>query len=417
MSATEDLSPRIITYPTFLRWVGMKWSLQMRRNSFRIGSVLVACSLGLTASLHALTETETTEGDTSANADIPVVYVVPLKGQMGTDIHEDVAEMIIEDALEVKPDVIVYQIESADFDRNYHLPRADAKEFGMLEMEAYRTIVRGFQNQLAESKQVVWVVDSVGFASLLALSWPDMYISPEGRLWGLNKVFDVSQGWNDADVREKMEEAWEGIGRGFLEMGGHGEFSRELGGAMMDPEKMLSARFKGRDVEWLASPDGMWLIDDNDEGVANFDAQSAEDTLLSDGIVESLDDLMFLLGYREYEKSQNGIDIAERYHEQWRRSYKKCLENLQDIESGRGGGTDALKQALNQKRLWEEILRNERRFGAVERRLTREYGLSKERIELIIDGINDQIRQIKDGRRGGGTRGGGGRGRTRGGPS
>ena len=388
----------------------------MRRIARLAVPCFLVCPLSLSLSASAITETDGPSDAEATGNKVPVVYVVPFDGQMGTDIHEQMAEEIIEDALEVKPDVIVYRITSADIDRNYHLPRADAKEFGMLELEAYRNIVRGFQNKLADTEQVVWVVDSVGFASLLALSWEDMYISPDGRLWGLNMVFDVSQGWSDDDVREKMEEAWEGMGRGFLEMGGHGQFARVLGSAMMDPEKTLSADFKGREVVWRANTDGMWLVDDDDEQVANFDAQTAEDTLLSDGIVDSLDDLMFLLGYREYEKNENGIELAERYKEQWRRAYQKCLDNLRDIETGRGGGTDALRQALNRKRLWEEILRNERRFNAVERRLTREFGLSKDRVELIIEGINDEIRQIRDGRRGGNGRRGGG-GRSRGGPT
>lgn len=385
---------------------------QMRLNSPCHVLLTASCSIILSGAALG------SDSDSVDNTEqVPVVMVVPFNGQMGTDIHEQMAEDVIDEAVEIQPDIVVFKIESADIDRNYHLPRADAKEFGMVELEAYREIVRGFQNKLSNSKQVVWVVDSVGFASLLALAWPDMYISPDGRLWGLNKVFDVSQGWADADVREKMEEAWEGIGRGFLEMGGHGEFSRELGSAMMDPEKSLSADFKGRKVVWRDDADGMWLIDNNDEMVANFDARTAEDTLLSDGIVDSLEDLMFLLGHREFETNETGVELVERYKEQWRRSYKKCLENLADIETGRGGGNDALRQALNQKRLWEEILRNMRRFNAVERRLSREAGLSKERVELIIEGINDQIRQIKDGRRGGGGTGGGGRGRTRGGPS
>ena len=389
----------------------------MRMNHRLTLPLLISCPLTLGIGTTSSLANDTPESGDTTGENIPVVLVVPLEGQMGTDIHEQMAEQVIEDALEIKPDIIVFRIESADIDRNYHLPRADALEFGMVELEAYREIVRKFQNELSDSQQVVWVVDSVGFASLLALSWPDMYISADGRLWGLNKVFDVSQGWADADVREKMEEAWEGIGRGFLEMGGHGEFSRELGSAMMDPEKTLSADFKGRKVVWRANPDGMWLIDNNDKQVANFDARTAEDTLLSDGIVESLDDLMFLLGHREFERNETGIELVERYKEQWRRSYKKCLDNLNDVATGRGGGTDPLRQALNMKRLYEEILRNMRRFNAVERRLTREKGLSKEKVELIIEGINDQIRQIKDGRRGGGNTGGGGRGRTRGGPS
>jgi hypothetical protein len=352
---------------------------------------------------------------------VPTVYVVPLEGQMGTDIHEDNIEDVIDDILEQSPlpNIVVLKIHSADTGTNYHLPTIDPKEFGMVELEAYRGLVRNMHNKLPKDiKQVVWVEDSVGFASLLALSWPDMYMAPDARLYGLYNVFQVSQGWNDADVREKMEEAWEGIGRGFLEMGGHGEAARELGSAMMDPSKMLSADFKGRKVIWRADTNGTWVIDNNNEGVANFEATEAEDTLLCDGIADSVNDLLFLMGYREYNTNTSGEELVSKYHDQWRRAYKASTDALTDINQGRGGGNSQLQQLLNQKRLWTQILNNMRRFNAVERRLSREFGLSIDNVKLRIEQLNDQIRQVKEngrGRSGGGGRGGGisgGGGRT-----
>jgi hypothetical protein len=352
---------------------------------------------------------------------IPMVYEIPLNDQMGTDIHEDNIDDVIKDVLKQSPlpDIVVLKINSADTGTNYHLPQIDPKEFGMVKLEEYRGLVRNLHNNLPRSiRQVVWVEDSVGLASLLALSWPEMYMAPNARLYGLYNVYEVAQGWADDDVREKMEEAWEGIGRGFLEMGGHGEAARELGSAMMDPSKVLSADFKGRKVIWRADTEGTVKVDSSDERVAKFTATEAEDTMLCDGLAESMDDLMFLMGYREYEINESGVKLVERYNEQWRRSYKDTNESLADIQQGRGGGNDPLKQLLNQKRLWEQILRNMRRFNAVERRLTREKGLTKDQVELLIEQLNDQIRQVKDGGRGrggngrgSGVSGGGGRGR------
>ena len=359
--------------------------------------------------------------DTLETEKIPVVYEIPLNNQMGTDIHEDNIDDVIKDVLKQSPlpDVVVLKIKSADTGTNFHLPQIDPKEFGMVKLEEYRGLVRNLHNNLPSNiRQVVWVEDSVGLSSLLALSWPEMYMAPDARLYGLYNVFKVAQGWADDDVREKMEEAWEGIGRGFLEMGGHGEAARELGSAMMDPSKFLSADFKGREVIWRADTNGTVKVDSSDERVANFTATEAEDTMLCDGLAESMDDLMFLMGYREYETNNSGVELVERYNEQWRRSYKDTNECLTDIQQGRGGGNTQLKQLLNQKRLWEQVLRNMRRFNAVERRLTRETGLTKDRVELMIDQLNDQIRQVKDGNRGrggngrgSGVSGGGGRGR------
>jgi hypothetical protein len=348
---------------------------------------------------------------------MPVVYTVEMNGQMGTDIHEDMMEKIVEDAKEVQPDVIVFKMNSADYNTNYHLMQPDPKEFGKFELEAYVEMIRKFHNDLSGTRQVMWVEDSVGVASLIAMSWSELYMSPGARLWGLQKLHDVAQNWSDEDVREKMEAAWEGMGKGFFEMGGRGEFAKELGDAMMDPENQLSANFKGRKVIWMSNYDGLWGIDNSDEQVANFDAQSAEDTMLSNGTVESLEDLMFLLGYREYEHNTQGDEIAARYKEQWRRSYKKCKSTFEDMNAGRGMGNsnDPVRQLMARKRMLDEMLRLMTRHNAVERRMKDEYGLTVDRLKVMIEQIEDDIRRARESGRGGrggsvgGGRGGGGK--------
>jgi len=360
-------------------------------------------------------------GEAVETEQVPVVYVVPMEGQMGTDIHEDNMADVIKDIREQdpQPDIVVMRLNSADFGTNYHLMQVDRKETGMSKIEEYRGMVSDLQENIpSDIRQVLWVEDSVGWGSLLAVAWENMYMAPEARLWGLRQLFDGAQNWADEDVREKMEEAWEGIGRGFFELGGHGEFARVLGGAMMDPTKMLSADFKGRSVIWRDDVNGDWKIDDNDEQEARFEGRLAEDTMLSDGIAESIEDLMFLMGYREFETNTSGEELVSRYRDQWRRSYKDSLDALSDYQAG-GRGDDALRRALSQKISLDKILRNMKRFSAVERRLEREAGLNITSVELMLDQLNDQIRQIKNNGRGGsrgggrgsGVSGGGGRGR------
>ena len=361
---------------------------------------------------------KTTANDVPDGDQLPSVYVVPLKGQMGTDIHEDTIDEVIEDikAQPRRPDIVVLKINSSDFGRNFHLPQIDPSEFGMFALEAYRALVRNLHNNLpSDIQQVVWVEDSVGLATLLALSWCDMYMAPDARLYGLNNIFDVSQGWGDADVREKMEEAWEGIGRGFLNMGCLGQYARALGGAMMDPSKTLSADFKGREVVWRPDTDGEWVIDSDPEGVANFEATDSEDTLLCNGLAESIDDLLFLMGHREYELNTSGEELVETYMDRWRKAYKNCYELLADMEAGRLRGDTQLELLNAQLNVWGGILSNMLRYGAVERRLEREIGLNIVSIELRIEQLKDQIRQIRDSDRGGGRVGGGGGGGISGG--
>jgi hypothetical protein len=225
----------------------------------------------------------------------------------------------------------------------------------------------------------------------------------------------MTQNWSDEDIREKMEEAMEGQGRGFFEAGGRGKYARVLGNAMIDPEAKLSANFVGREVIWLPHTDGMWLVDDNPEQVANFDAVSALDTMLIQDTVGSLEDLVFVLGYREYEHNTQGDEIAEKYTSRWRSNYEKCKATYEDYQADRGLGTtnDARKILLAKRKMLEEVVKIMKRYSAVERRMADEYRISINKLEFDIATLKDEIRQLKERGRGGSR--GGGSGKTRGG--
>ena len=340
---------------------------------------------------------------------VPVVYVVPMSGQMGTDIHPSIYDEVIKDALQVKPDVIVYQLKSADIDNNFYLAgNDDRREFGMAKIGEYRDLVRALHQKL-DARQVMWVEDSVGLGSLLALSWPEMYMSEGARLWGLSRVAQMAAGWSDPDVASKMLNAWVGMGNGFLQIGG---YPLEIGWAMMRPEYVLSASFKGREVTWANDTGGQWVVDSNEEGVANFNASLAEDMGLSQGTVENLDDLMFLLGYREYDEVESGKNIVEKYVEDWRRTFDRCKSWYADAQQklGWASGDEAIRYLGAAKTDLEKILRACKQYPAVAARWQQDYGTSILQLELQIEGIKDQIGDMRRGNGGGGNpgRGGGG---------
>ena len=340
---------------------------------------------------------------------VPVVYVVPMSGQMGTDIHPSIYDEVIKDALQVKPDVIVYQLKSADIDNNFYLAgNDDRREFGMAKIGEYRDLVRALHQKL-DARQVMWVEDSVGLGSLLALSWPELYMSGGARLWGLSRVAQMAAGWSDPDVASKMLNAWVGMGNGFLQIGG---YPLEIGWAMMRPEYVLSASFKGREVTWANDTGGQWVVDSNEEGVANFNASLAEDMGLSQGTVENLDDLMFLLGYREYDEVESGKNIVEKYVEDWRRTFDRCKSWYADAQQklGWASGDEAIRYLGAAKTDLEKILRACKQYPAVAARWQQDYGTSILQLELQIEGIKDQIGDMRRGNGGGGNpgRGGGG---------
>ena len=354
-----------------------------------------------------------TNNEDGTNEKLPVVYTVPLVGQMGTDIHEDLIAEIIEDIEEVQPDVIIFRIDSADLGTNQHLPQFNRLEAGKFQLPEYRNMCQDLHTKLGHIDQVVWIEDSVGISSLLCMAWPKLYMSEGARLYGLQNLHRMVQNWNDEDIREKMEEAMEGQARGFFEMGGRGEYARVLGNAMIDPEKKLSANFVGRDVIWLPHTEGMWLVDNNPEEVANWSSKTALDTMLIEDTVSSLEDLVFVLGYREYEHNTQGDEIAEKYTNRWRGSYAKCKVTYEDYRADRGlGTTNSQARVLMAKRKQlEEVLNHMNRYSAVERRMKDEYGLTISQLEFDIATYKDQIRQAKDAQRGGGRGGSrGGRG-------
>lgn len=364
-----------------------------------ITSTLGIATAALVAGLPA-TAAETTDRS-------PVVYVIPLSGQMGTDIHPSIYEEVIEDANEVKPDYIIFKLASADYDKNFHIQNDDRSEAGMWQnMEVYRDLMMELQTELPVDKhtrQIMWIEDAVGVSSLLAMSWPEIYMSDGARLEGINTVQRFAQGWQDPDVREKMYAAWVGIATGFPQAGG---FPLELSRAMIEPEHDLGVKFEGRDVVWSNDLKGtVWTIDSNDKTVARFDNDSAEQVMLSRGTVQDLDDLMFLLGFREYETADSGVEIVENYKETWRRTFDRCASWLKDARDRQAGGTVAdLGSAKNSL---EKVLAAGRRYPAVAARLQADYGIDLFQLETQIEVMK---RQIAENRRNSRNRGRSGRG-------
>ena len=125
----------------------------------------------------------------------------------------------------------------------------------------------------------------------------------------------------------------------------------------------------------------MWMVDDSNEQVANFNATSALDTMLIEDTVGSLEDLVFVLGYREYEHNTQGDEIAENYTKRWRTNYEKCKTTYEDYQADRGLGTsnDPRKVLMAKRKMLEEVVKIMKRYSAVkttyERRVPHQHQL------------------------------------------
>lgn len=357
----------------------------------------------------------TASDDATAAGKVPVIYPIPMRGQMGTDIHPSAYEEIVADCKKANPDLVVFILESADINNIFYLADDDRAETGLGLLGEYRQLATSLRDDLSTYPQVMWVEDSVGFGSLMAMSWPTMYMKPNARLWGLQNVSRMAGGWQDPDVAAKMMAAWTGIGKGFLEKGG---YPLELGEAMMRPEYKLSANFEGRKVTWKLDTNGHWVVDSSPEDVTNLRAELAEDLGVCAGIAETLDDVAFLQGWREYQLQESGQKLIERYVEDWRRTYEATKKWMQDAEQNLGwaSGDDAVRYLGAAKNLYEKVIGAMKQYPAVENRWKRD-GVSLLALEVLVEQLKEQILGLRGGGRGAGGGGAGGGGLGAGGPA
>lgn len=344
------------------------------------------------------------EGDIT-NTSLPLFYVIPMKGQMGTDIHPDVYARVITEIKANKPDIVIWKLHCSDVD-DLLIPQTDRREGGLLLFDEYAQLVRMLHDDLRDVQQVMWVQDAVGISSVMALAWPQMYMAPNARLMGMQIFYMLTAGIQDPEGLAKNREAILGMGNAFLERGGR---SLNLGLAMMDPRHMLSASWRGREVIWHLDTSGEYIVNASTRYTATFNAKTAEDFGISSGTAETLDDLALLLGYREYRVVDGAANqIITRYVEDWRRAFESTKRWWGDYQQNRGWaqGADELRYLGRARQYLRNIIAAMNRFPAVEMRWRTDFGMSKFNLITLEEVMNEQLRRLRN--RGGGRGGGGG---------
>ena len=343
----------------------------------------------------------------------PKVYVFPLVGQMGTDISEPIFKKLIEDAKKQKPDIVVLKLKSADIDRINHLRNDNPVEFGLVnKMTEYRDMMKSVHDELSDIPQVMWVEDSVGVSGLAALAWDRMYMFSDARLGGLYQFKEMVEAqWDDPDVRSKMVAAWTGIMKGLTQLGNNPDI---LADALIFSERTLSVNFEGRGAKWINDTSGSWVVDSSADLPLNLSAAVAEDILLSDGSADTLDDLMFLLGYREYTAIDSGEKLGKQFTEDWRKAMKNIFTWMEEAAETE----DSVQGLGKRKSLYEKVVAAFKAYPFIEgRRECQQQGINRQAIEGAIDDIKKELQRLREAEKenggaggGGGGNGGGGRG-------
>jgi uncharacterized membrane protein YgcG len=370
---------------------------------------------------------------------LPLLYVVPMKGQMGTDINPDVYKKMLDDIRQHDPDVIVIEMECLDTEeRLYSRIGKEEKGFdGGQFLDMYREITDVFHDELRDRQQVLWIHDSEGISSVLAMAWTNtdkgrhLLMTPSARLGGLaGSAANFLRVQNDENTLGKYREAYMAWLKGFAE---YGAVDLEVIDAMVRPEYPLSASWRGRDVKWTLDTEGEYTLDDSDARTVNFTAKNAEDFCISHGTAETIDDVALMMRMREFRVAEGAAEeIFEDYKEDWRQAYEACKQSFLDYNKymGWANGEDAAKYLGRAKRELEKIVVAIDRYQAVEIRLLAEFGQAASRFNIItqIEILKERLRAMRQQRGGTGASGGasggrgpaggsggGGRGRGRGG--
>jgi hypothetical protein len=361
------------------------------------------------------------------------VYIVPMRGQVGTDILPELYEPIIEDIKAEDPDMVIIKIDSHDWkdiddevvDIMNDTGRPGQGDLSEVQLKPMAEIREAFFQELPEIQQVCYVEDALSAASLLALSWEDLYMDPDADFGGAVIVWaryaaDVA---GDSQLYGKYLSIIMGDVRGLVQFGGWDTPERRaFVQAFVVPEKIASSTWRGREAIWHDHGDGDVPVDERTErprkitqeflknpSTITLDGRKAEQYLVADGTAESetfVQDILASLGYRRYHIVGDASVKVEKHRAKWSAAADKARSAFMKYRRMMAG--PALWQFQSAVKSLQSYMSAIRVSKAVKTRMRIE-GLQTDRIklELMLAELKELIRELSgDGRRGGGGRGG-----------
>ena len=384
-----------------------------------------------------------TSGDEAStpSGQVTSFYSIPLHGDVGTDITHTIYDDIIDEINTLRPDVVIYEIDSgksishdmlswwmgqqvSDEGNWWESDPTDRQEHIFYLVSEMEKIVLMFQHKVPSNvRQVVWMKNATGPAAILAMSWEEMYMHPDASFGTLGQLWAGTL-FEDADVRKKMQGASFGAVKALTQFGRHDD-AFVMG--LLDPTLPLSFSCRGREAIWYNHSLGDIPVSatqqesfgdeftnrrDPRSGLPvglEFSARPCEEFLISDGTAETLQDLAMLMGYREYkvEETEALIGVAE-YREKWRAMLKRAYEAFEDYQKYMSRGT--LSDLQKAKTALTRIIGMVRTNASVAMRVRTLTGADLTQLEIMLENLKAQIRQMARGGGGGGGAGGGGRG-------
>ncbi len=363
------------------------------------------------------------------------IYVVPIRGQVGTDILPELYEPIIEDIKEQSPDMVIIHIDSHDYkdiddevqDIMEETGRPEQADSSYPALKPMAELRKAFAEELPDTQQVVYVEDAMSVASLLALSWDEMYIDPEADLGGavVPWIWMAAPVANDPQKYGKYLRAIMGDVRGIVQYAGWDEpDKRNFIQALVVPEAIATTTWRGRDAVWYGStkgdhpvdtkrkPDGQgieYLLD----ATINLTGEECEQFLVADGTADPdrfVKDILAQKGYRRYRLvGEDASQKIEKHRAKWRAAADRAREALGIyIRMESGGFMYQLQLALRSLNTYMSAIKTSE---AVKTRMQLErLPTNMTKLEMRREDLKKKIRDFSGNGGGGGGRGGGGLG-------
>ena len=401
--------------------------------------MIFACSaLALAAAPTASAQSDGRYPDLVQEADSDdaiAIYIVPMRGQFGTDIHPELYEPIIEHIKEIKPDMIVFHIDSHDYkdvddevvDIMENTGRPEQADSSYPALKPMAELRQAFQDELGDIEQVCYVEDAKSAASLLALSWETIYIDPEAELGGAVVVWArmAAPVMKDSQKYGKYLRAIMGDVRGLVQYGGWDDADRrEFIRALVVPEAMATTTWRGREAIWYRDKRGDFVVDEFNElpskpniqsllqATINLSGEQAEQLLVVDGTASPdrfVKDILAQLGHRRYQVVGNATEQVETHRKAWRKAAKRARDNFMLYRRmSQGQYMYQLQAALKSIGSYISAIKNDK---AVKTRMQLErLPTNSLDLEMMREQLKDTIRRRKQGGGGGGRGGGGGGG-------
>ncbi|MFN7558994.1 MAG: hypothetical protein ACK5RX_06495, partial [bacterium] len=174
-------------------------------------------------------------GTNQSDPNAAVVYLIKVRGEVGTDFSATPLKRALDDAKKIQPDVIVLQIDSAVKPKNGRGGEGkDGENLLTEQSQAFDSVdsvteistlliddIRDNKGWVKKPRLVAWVKRALGPAAFLPFVCKDIYYTPDAVHGGIGYLDYYFNGVGDVVVREKQRSLRMGRAEGLAVKGGH----------------------------------------------------------------------------------------------------------------------------------------------------------------------------------------------------